>query len=59
MGLLSLLVFLIIVGVVLYLLNAVVPMAPPVKTVINVLACLFVFLYVLQSFGLIHLNLHL
>lgn len=59
MGLLSLLVLLVIVGVVLYLLNLLVPMAPPVKTAVNVLTGLFVFLYILQSFGIIHLNLHL
>lgn len=47
----SILVALVIAGVLLWLLNTLVPMAPPFKTVINVLVCLFLFLYVLQVLG--------
>ena len=48
----SLLVTLVIVGVVLYLLNALVPMDGRIKMVINVLVCLFLFLYLLDVLGL-------
>ncbi len=43
---------LIVLGVVLYLINAVVPMEPWVKTIINALAALFIALWLLQAFGL-------
>ena len=52
MPVLSLLVALIIVGVALYLINAYVPMAPPIKTIINVVVVLIVILWLLQVFGL-------
>ena len=55
----SLLVVLIIVGVVLYLLNVLIPMDARIKTVINVLAGLFIFLYILDAFGLINLPMSL
>lgn len=48
----SILVALVIAGVLLWLLNTLVPMAPPFKTVINVLVCLFLFLYVLSALGI-------
>lgn len=51
--LISLLVVLLIVGVVLYLLNTLVPMDGRIKTVINVVVILAVFLYVLQAFGVL------
>lgn len=50
----SLLVFLIFVGVIIYLVNTIIPLPSWIKTVINVLAALFVFLYVLDFFGLYH-----
>lgn len=45
------LLFLVIVGVVLYLLNTLVPMDARIKTVINVVVFLCVFVYALQFFG--------
>lgn len=51
--LVSFLVVLVVVGVCLYLLNTLVPMDPKIKTVINVVVCLAVFLYVLSAFGII------
>lgn len=51
--LISLLIVLVIVGVALYLLNTLVPMDGRIKTVINVVVLLAVFLYVLQAFGFI------
>ncbi len=49
----TLLVLLVVVGVCLYLVNAYVPMAKPIKTIVNVLVVLGVVLYVLSAFGLI------
>jgi hypothetical protein len=51
--LISFLITLIVVGVVLYLLNTLVPMDARIKTVINVVVLLCVFLYALQAFGII------
>lgn len=48
----GILVALVVAGVLLYLLNTLVPMAAPFKTVINVLVCLFLFLYILQAIGI-------
>jgi hypothetical protein len=39
-----------VVGVVLYLLNTYVPMAPPIKTIINVLVILFVVIWLFSIF---------
>jgi hypothetical protein len=50
----SLLFVLIVVGVILYLLNTLVPMDSRIKTVINVIVLLCVFFYVLQAFGLLN-----
>jgi len=50
----SLLVVLVIVGVVLYIFNALIPMDARIKMVINALVGLFLFLYILQAFGLWH-----
>ncbi len=52
----SLLLFLVVVGVLLYLLNAYVPMAAPIKTVINVIVVIAIILYVLQAFGIMHIG---
>ena len=52
--LISLLIVLLVIGVVLYLFNTLVAIDPRIKTVINVLVLLFVFLYVLQAFGIVH-----
>jgi len=52
MPVLSLLVALIIVGVALYLVNTYVPLAPPIRTIINVVVVLIVILWLLQVFGL-------
>ena len=49
----ELVVILIIIGVILYLVNTVIPMEPWVKTVINAVVALGVLLWLLQVFGLI------
>ncbi len=45
-------VLLVIVGVCLYLLNTYVPMAAPIKTILNVVVVLFLILYLLSAFGI-------
>lgn len=49
----ELLVVLIIVGAILYLVNTVAPMPAWLKTVINVIAAVWVLLWILQGFRLI------
>ena len=53
MDIIQLLVVLIIVGVVLWLVQTYIPMAPPVKTIITVVVILFLCLWLLRAFGLI------
>ena len=53
MSLISILITLVIVGVLLYLVNAVVPMDPKIKTIIQVIVVLAVLLWLAESFGLI------
>ncbi len=53
MSLISLVVVLAVVGVLLYVLNTLVPMAAPIKTLINVVVVLVACLWVLEAFGLI------
>jgi len=53
MGLVQLLVALVILGVVLYMVNTYLPMAPPIKTLINVVVVLIVCLWLLSAFGII------
>jgi hypothetical protein len=53
MSIVSLVVALIIVGVVLYLINQVIPMDAKIKTIINVIVVLAVCLWLLQVFGLL------
>ena len=53
MDLISLLIVLVVVGAVLYLINTYVPMAPPIKTVFNVIVVLIACLWLLQAAGII------
>ena len=53
MPLIPLIVVLIIVGVLLYLVNSIIPMDANIKTIINVLVLLVVVLWLLQAFGLL------
>jgi hypothetical protein len=48
----SVLVTLIVVGVILYLVQTYIPMAPPIKTVITVVVVLFLCLWLLGVFGI-------
>lgn len=53
MSILSLLILLVVVGACLYLVNAYVPMAPPIKTVLNVIVVLALCIYLLNAFGIV------
>jgi uncharacterized protein YhhL (DUF1145 family) len=52
MPLLNLVVILVVIGVGLYLLNTYVPMAAPIKTILNVVVIVAVLIWVLQALGL-------
>ena len=53
MTLIALLIFLIIIGVLLYLINQLIPMDANIKMIINVVVILVVLLWLLQVFGLL------
>ena len=50
----SILVTLVIIGVILWLVNTMIPMDQKLKTILNVVAILFVCLWLLSVFGLYH-----
>ncbi len=52
MDLIQLLVVLVVVGVCLYLVQTYVPMAAPIKTIINVVVVLILCLWLLRTFGI-------
>lgn len=52
MDLISLVIVLVIVGVGLYLINTYVPMAQPIKTILNVVVVLIVCLWLLRAIGI-------
>lgn len=51
----QLLLLLVVVGVVLYLINNYVPMAPPIKTIINVVVVLVVCVWLLRVAGVVNM----
>ncbi len=52
MPIINLIVVLVVVGLALYLVNTYVPMAPPVKTILNVVVVLILCIWLLQVFGI-------
>jgi hypothetical protein len=54
--LISFIVTLIIIGVLLYLVNTLIPMDSRIKTVINVVVLILVLLYTLSAFGILPMN---
>ncbi len=50
---LTIVVVLVVIGVCLYLVNTYVPMAAPVKTVLNVIVVMALVLWLLSAFGII------
>ena len=53
MSILSLLVVLVIIGVVLYVVNTIIPMDARVKTIVNAIAIIAVCLWVLSELGVL------
>lgn len=53
MTLIGLIVTLIVVGVLLWLVNTMIPMQPQIKTILNVLVVIVVLLWVVNSLGLL------
>lgn len=52
MSLITLLIYLVVVGVVLYLINTYLPIAQPIKIIINVVVVIILCLWLLQVFGI-------
>lgn len=50
----QILVTLVVVGVVLWLVNTYIPMAAPIKTVINIVIVLILCIWLLNTFGITH-----
>jgi hypothetical protein len=50
----SVLITLVVIGVILWLVNSLIPMDPKIKQVLNVVAIIFVCLWLLSVFGLWH-----
>ena len=59
MPIISILVILVVAGVVLYLVNTYVPMANPIKTILNVVVVLVVCIWLLNAFGIINMPVQL
>lgn len=53
MGILSIILALALIGFFLYLVNVYVPMAEPIKKIINVVVFIVVILWLLQTFGIL------
>jgi hypothetical protein len=53
MPIIQLLVLIVVIGVILYLVNTYVPMAAPIKTILNIVIILVLCIYLLQVFGLL------
>jgi hypothetical protein len=56
MTLIGLIVFLVIIGLALWLINNYIPMSPPIKTILNVVVVVFVVLWLLSGFGFLSGN---
>lgn len=52
----EMLLILIAIGIVVYFINEMVPMAPPFKGLFNAVVCLLVVIWLLRGFGLIHMR---
>lgn len=53
MSLLNLVLTLVVVGVILWLINAYIPMEPTIKKILNVVVIIVVILWLLSAFGVI------
>jgi hypothetical protein len=52
MPLINLIIVLVVIGLILYLVNTYIPMAAPIKTIINVLVVIVLCLWLLSLFGI-------
>lgn len=57
MPIVSVIVTLVVIGVILWLINTYVPMAPPIKTVLMVVVVLLLCLWLLNIFGVLNYTL--
>ncbi len=53
MTLIGLIIVIMLVGVLLWAINTYVPMAPPIKTLMNIVVILVLVLWLVESFGLL------
>ena len=53
MNLVSIVVVLVVVGLILWLINTYIPMAGPIKSLLNIVVFVVVLIWILQVFGLI------
>lgn len=53
MSLITIIIVLVIVGVILWLVNAYIPMDKKIKTILNVVVVILVILWLLRAFGLL------
>jgi hypothetical protein len=53
MSLIGLIIVLVVVGVALWVINSYIPMAAPVKTILNVVVVAILCLWLLQAFGVL------
>lgn len=59
MPIISILIVLVVAGVILYLVNTYVPMARPIKTILNVVVVLVLCIWLLNAFGIINMPIQL
>jgi len=59
MSLLTIVITIVVVGVILWAINQLIPMAGNVKNVLNVVVVVFLVLWILQGFGFINTGLRL
>jgi hypothetical protein len=53
MPLINIIIILVVIGVVLWAINTYIPMAKPIKTILNVVVVVVISLWLLQTFGII------
>lgn len=59
MPIVTIIIVLVVVGVVLYLINTYIPMAGPIKSVLNVVVVILLCLWLLNAFGIINMPVQL
>lgn len=59
MPMVTIIIVLVVVGLVLYLINTYIPMAGPIKRVLNVVVVILLCLWLLNAFGIINMPIQL